>query len=205
MAVAARGAMVDPEKPAVTVNQEGLLVSQAREGDLKAFSALVELYEERAIHVANSFVGNFEDARDVTQEAFVKAYEHLHSFKENSRFFTWFYRILVNHSKDFLKKKRTRREDADPALLENVETAGQGPGQELANRELESEIHSALDTLPFQQRSAFTLRYLEGLSLEEIAGAMGLSTGGVKAHLWQAAQKMRKTLASYAPNRGCPS
>src|SRR3989338_8475655 len=102
-----RPALVDDAVEEIVKN-ENELIQQARSGDIKSFSALVEIYQERAVHIAYSFLGNFEDARDIAQEAFVKAYESLQSFKAESKFYTWFYRILVNACKDFLRKKRTR-------------------------------------------------------------------------------------------------
>src|SRR3989338_2829098 len=189
-----------------TIKEEALVL-QARSGDLKSFSALVQNYQERAIRIAHSFVGNFEDARDMAQEAFVKAYENLDSFKEDSRFYTWFYRILVNTCKDFLRKKKVRRhlsfwlnrdgdgEDTDPVM--NVETHAKNAVQELVDKELGAAIYKALDRLPLQQRTAFSLRYLEGLSLEEVSESMEISVGAVKATLWQAGQKMQKFLAEF--------
>ena len=174
---------------------EETLVQQVREGDLRSFSALVELYQERAIHVAYSFLGNFEDARDVAQEAFVKAYQNFSRFDERSRFYTWFYRILVNGCKDFLRRKKGRPTASGPDPVENIPASGRSARQELMDQELGMEIQKALDELPFQQRSVFTLRYLEGLKLEEIAESLNLSVGAVKAHLWQAGQKMRKRLS----------
>ena len=187
--------------------KEEALVLQARGGDLKSFSALVESYQERAVHIAYSFVGNFEDARDIAQEAFVKAYESLDNFKEQSRFYTWFYRILVNACKDFLRKKKVRRhlsfwlnhdgtsEGMD--LTMSVETQAKNAEEEAVNKELGDAIYKALDKLPFQQRSAFSLRYLEGLSIEEISESMGITAGAVKATLWQAGQKMKVFLAEF--------
>lgn len=195
-----------------TTGKEEELVLQARGGDLKSFSALVQSYQERAIRIAHSFVGNFEDARDMAQEAFVKAYENLDSFKEESRFYTWFYRILVNTCKDFLRKKKIRRylsfwlnrdgdgKDLDPVM--NVETHAKNAAQELVNEELGAAITKALDRLPFQQRTAFSLRYLEELSLEEVSESMGVSVGAVKATLWQAGQKMQKFLAEFSYSGG---
>jgi len=183
----------DEEIPLI---EEEILIAEARRGDLAAFSALVEKYQERALHVACSFLGNWEDARDVAQEAFVKAYENLASFKEESRFYTWFYRVLVNHCKDFLRRKKGRREESDPDPLDRATSSAPNPREQVIHQELAAEIYIALDGLPFQQRNAFTLRYLEGMSLEEIAGTLNLSLGAVKAHLWQAAQKMRKRLAN---------
>ena len=185
------------------VKNENELIQQARSGDIKSFSALVEIYQERAVHIAYSFLGNFEDARDIAQEAFVKVYESLQSFKAESKFYTWFYRILVNACKDFLRKKKVRQhlsfwfkrdgnEEGDPLM--NVAGNAKNASEELMDRELGDEIYRALEKLPLQQRSAFSLRYLDGLSIEEIAESMSLSTGAVKANLWQAGQKMRKFL-----------
>lgn len=179
---------------------EETLIFQARKGDVRSFSALVEIYQDRTLRTASYFLGNWEDARDVAQEAFVKAYENLSSFKENSRFYTWFYRLLVNQCKDFLRRKKVRREDPYPP--EDAIAAQRNPREAAMDQELKIEIYQALETLPFQQKGAFTLRYLEGMSLEEIAGSMGLTVGAVKAHLWQAGQKMRRSLSCYSPDGG---
>lgn len=193
----------------VTALNEPAILEQARRGDLSSFSALVQAYQERAIHTAYAIVGNFEDARDIAQESFVKAYGEIRGFKEQSRFYTWFYRILVNTSKDFLRKKKVRRalsswfgghdaeEGADPA--ENAQAATKSALEELENRELGVQIFEAMERLPFRQRSIFGLRYLEGLSLEEIAASLGISTGAVKANLWQATEKMKKSLKGENP------
>ena len=182
------------------------LVEAARRGDVKAFSALVGLYQERAVRTAYSVIGNWEDARDIAQEAFVKAYENLTTFKAESRFFTWLYRILINLCKDFLRKKKVRgfvllclgrqEEDGQDPVSTVTSTAKDAAGQ-MINTELGSKIHDALDKLPFQQRTAFTLRYLEGLSINEVSQSMALSEGAVKAHIWQAIQKMQKSLGGY--------
>ena len=186
-----------------TINKETDLIQQAQGGDLRSFSALVEIYQARAVHIAYSFLGNYEDARDIAQEVFMKTYESLKNFKAESKFYTWFYRILVNACKDFLRKKKVRQllsfwfhrngDSGDDPLM-NIAGNTKSPSQNLADKELGNEIYKALEKLPLQQRSAFSLRYLEGMSLEEIAESMGLSVGAVKANLWQAAQKMRKAL-----------
>ena len=179
------------------------LITKACGGDLSSFSALVEMHQERVIRAAYSFVGNFEDARDLAQEAFVKAYENLNDFRQESRFYTWLYRIVANLSKDFLRKKKVRQnisfwfgrgedEETDPVM--NIEAKAKNADEELVNKELGGEIRGALDKLPLQQRAAFTLRYLEGLDIGEIAESMGITEGAVKATLWQACQKMRKNL-----------
>jgi RNA polymerase sigma-70 factor (ECF subfamily) len=188
---------------------EASLIEEARGGNADSFSALVELYQERAIHTANSFLGNLEDARDITQEAFVKAYENLSGFGGQSRFYTWFYRILVNTCKDFLRRKKFRQtfsfwlgpeeegEGLDP--LANVADDSANASQELENRELGALITGALEKLPARQKTVFILRYLEGMSLNEIAETLGISEGAAKANLWQAGHKMKALLGGISP------
>ena len=183
---------------------EALLVESARRGDLKAFSALVEACQERAVRAAYSWVGNYEDARDLAQEAFVKAYENLARFKGESRFYTWFYRILSNGCTDHLRKKKVRRaisfwsaDESHEDAEEKIPDASHNAKEELLNRELGEEIYRAMEGLPARQKSVFMLRYLDGMSLEEIASSLRLSTGAVKAHLWQAARKMKDFLNVY--------
>ncbi len=190
------------------VNSEGALLAQARSGDLNAFSGLVRLYESRAVRVAYSFLGNFEDARDIAQEAFVRAFENLKKFKAESKFSTWLYRIVVNLCKDALRKKKIRKfiplpseektETEDP--VEKIPARSPGPLGGVLNQELGCAIQEGIDKLPVQQKSVFTLRYLEGLSLGEISGLLDLSVGAVKAHLWQATSKMKKNLTDFSPS-----
>ena len=192
--------------------REKILLNKARQGDAQSFTALVRLHEEKMIHVAYSFLGNMEDARDIAQEAFVKAYRYLSNFKGESKFSTWLYRILVNLCKDFLRKKKVRRhlmffmphrdeEDEAKDPMEYVAAKSPNAFEGMMNKELDHAIHEACDKLPFQQRSVFTLRYLEGMSLEEIAESLDLSVGAVKAHLWQAGQKMKKSLQGFLSNQ----
>ncbi len=180
------------------------LVQRAREGDLKAFSQLVERYQERVIHIANSFVGNLEDARDASQEVFVKVYEHLGRFEEQSQFYTWLYRIVVNTCKDFMRKKKFRdhfslwfgNEEGELVLALDLPDKTKNAGEEMDNREIGAQLGKSIEKLPFQQKSVFVLRYMEGLKLEEISETLGLSVGAVKAHLWQATAKM-KSMCQY--------
>lgn len=190
-----------------TANDERELVRRARLKDVRAFSALVVLYQERAIHSAYSFIGNYEDARDVAQEAFVKAYENLDRFNEESRFFTWLYRILANTAKDHLRKKKVRghltlrlgpAEEGEPDPMESLARTDTTAREKLGADEIGGGIRRAMDELPERQRLAFSLRYLDGLTLEETAQSMAISVGAAKANLWQALQKMKKILAVYA-------
>jgi len=185
--------------------EEGALIRAAQAGQMQAFTALVERHQERAIHLAYSFLGQWEDAREAAQDAFVKAYQNLAKFKGKSQFRTWLYRIVVNQCKDFLRKKKVRRhlavvlreDEEEKESPENKIVSRSATDQNLLDQELENEIHRAMEDLPFRQKSVFALRYLEGLAYEEIAETLALTAGAVKAHLWQAGQKMKKRLESY--------
>lgn len=189
------------------------LIEKARSGDVRAFSDLVKIHQERSIRTAFSFLGNWEDARDVAQESFVKAYQNLPHFKGGSKFSTWLYRILMNSCKDFLRKRKTRRQSQFVTGIQNEDGNSTSPFDSVASsersalnlvmdQEITGAVYQALETLPFRQRSAFTLRYLENMSLHEIAESMALSEGAVKAHLWQAGRKMKESLAGILEMKG---
>ena len=198
--------------PAETGVNPGILLARAQSGDAQAFSSLVGLYEEKAIHTACALLGNMEDARDAAQEAFVKAYQGLKSFKGSSQFSTWLTRIVINQCKDMMRKKKnmkfftffSREEDEKDEMDPMDRLASPQPDSRKAamDREIEEQVRKSLEKLPVQQKTIFALRYLEGMSLEEIAEAMSLTTGAIKAHLWQAGQKMKKHLAHLAPQGG---
>lgn len=184
---------------------EQKLIEEARRGDVDSFSALVELHQERAIRAAWSVVGNLEDARDLAQDAFVKAYENLGRFDGRSAFYTWLYKILLNGCRDFLRRQKVRRtfsfwtgkgEDGEDVEFDPPSTAP-GSREEADSRALGAATSEALGRLPDRQREVFVLRYLDGMDLKQIAEATGTSVGAVKANLWHAAQKMREALKPF--------
>lgn len=199
--------------PVETLQDETVLADRAREGDVQAFGALVVLYQERSIRLAFSLLGNWEDARDAAQEGFVKAYQSLRSFRGESLFSTWFYRILVNHCRDYQRKRKVRQhlscerpafDEQEPGLSEpegRIADSGPGPLQASLNRELEERIRRDLAGLPERQRTVFALRYFEGMTLNEIACTLAISEGAVKANLWQAGEKMKSRLNDYLETR----
>ncbi len=178
------------------------LIEAARNGKVAAYTQLVERYQEAMIRLAFTFLSNWEDAREAAQDAFVKAYGALGNFRSESRFSTWLYRILANHCKDQLRKRKIRqhlifwqpKEAGEPEPQAVIHRHAQ---HDLLNDELGEGIQDAMQELPVQQRSVFAMRYFEDMSLEQIAEALQLSTGAVKAHLWQAGQKMKKRLSLY--------
>lgn len=195
-----------------TVPQEVDLARRAREGDVQAFGALVALYQERSIRLAYSLLGNWEDSRDAAQEAFVKAYQALKTFKAESLFSTWFYRILVNHCRDFQRRKKVRShlsqdvnafaDEDEPSLENRIPSVSPGPLSRALDRELEARIREDLKTLPERQRTVFSLRYFDGMTLHEIAETLMITEGAVKANLWQAGEKMKSRLSEYLEVKG---
>lgn len=179
------------------------LVLEARQGSERAFSELVGRYKEKAIQMAAVTVGNYEEAKDISQEAFVKAYRALDRFELRSSFSTWFYRILMNTAKDCLRKKRWknfltfRKTEEMENFFEAVADPRPAPSSNLLNAELGQKITQALNRLPLRQKWIFTLRFIEGLTLAQISEAAGVSEGTVKATLHFAAQKFKKEMRAY--------
>ena len=177
-------------------------------GDKDRYAELVTRYQLATWKLAYGFVGNFEDAKELSQNGFVKAYHHLRQFRGRSKFSTWLYRIVVNECKDFFKRKARRPRlvslvpnpgadsDDDQPLFEVADPAGD-PSDSLATRELAAHLSEAIHVLPMKQRTAFVLHHLNGLSLEEASQVMGCRVGTVKAHLFRACEQLRIRLAPY--------
>lgn len=180
-----------------------ILIGEFKEGKSEAFTELIERYKFKAVRLAFVTVGNYEDAKDVSQEAFVKAHRALLTFEMKSKFSTWFYRILMNTAKDFLRKKKWKKfltwktsEDMEN-YFQSIEGRQAGPGQNLVNSELGIKMTEAIKKLPFKQGWVFTLRYLKGFSIHEISEITEISEGTVKATLHFAVLKFRKEIFPY--------
>lgn len=189
---------------------ESDIISQICAGDTGAFCELVEKYKHKALKIAYSFCANYEDAKDLSQEAFIKAFRKIKDFKSNSRFYTWFYRILVNTCKDYLRsKKRSKimsfstrlrfrdgvKEEED--IFESVASCAAGPKETLLNKELKEQLTGAISSLPEKQRIVFTLKNIHGLSVVEIAEITKCARGTIKAHLFKATANLRTRLEDY--------
>ncbi len=182
------------------------IIEAVLRGDVERYAELVNRYQQAAWKVAYSFVGNFEDAKDISQNGFVKAYQHLGQFRGRSQFSTWFYRIIVNECKDFFKRKSRQPKSVapvassdsenDPVVFE-VEDPRGDPRDVSANHELAKRLAHAIEGLGMKQRTAFVLHHLDGMSLEEVARVMGCRVGTVKAHISRAAEHLRRTLGPY--------
>jgi RNA polymerase sigma-70 factor, ECF subfamily len=175
--------------------QELLLVSRAASGDQRAFNALVECYQRRLYNYCYRMVGNADDACDVTQEAFVRAYRNIASFRVGEPFLPWLYRIAHNLSIDHLRR-RPNNLSLDVEVEEGREPGGGGNNPEDAAQENETKrlINAAIADLPPKYRSVMMLRHGQGMPLEEIAEALGLPLNTVKVHLHRAREQMRKRL-----------
>ena len=184
------------------------LVLECRKGSEAAFTELVRRYKEKAVRLACMTVGNYEDARDISQEAFVKVYRSLGRFEMQSQFFTWFYRILMNTAKDFMRRKQWRQflswedREAMENFFEKVPDRGASPRKGILDAELGHRMTHAVQKLPFKQQWIFTLRFVEGFSIREIAQTTGLAEGTVKAALHFAVQKFRKEILPYVQKGG---
>ena len=183
-------------------------------GEVDRYAELVDKYQGMAIRLAFSLVGNYEDAKDVSQEAFVSAYRSLGRFRGGATFSTWFYRIVVNKCKDAYKR-RVRQPVAaagvgqsDPNIDEgmllfvDVEDPAAGPSDQLANRELSQRLSDAIGQLPDQQRVAFLLHHVHGLPLEEAAAVMRCRIGTVKSHVFRATERLQTQLRPWLAKEG---
>ncbi|HWR51314.1 MAG TPA: sigma-70 family RNA polymerase sigma factor [Bryobacteraceae bacterium] len=189
---------------------ETALVAQARKGGVEAFTALVNRYEGNIFRLARHITQNPEDAEDVLQETFLKAYEHLEDFQGNSKFYTWLVRIAVNQS---LMKLRKRKSDASVSLDDPYDTGEETVTREIAvwdpnpeltysREEIRGILEKAIDGLPPTFRAVFALRDIEGLSTEETAIALNLSIPAVKSRLLRARLRLREKLTRVFRRKG---
>ena len=184
---------------------DATLVAQARDGDAPAFSELVKRYEGKVFRLAHHVTQNREDAEDVLQETFLKAYEHLDQFRGDSKFYTWIVRIAVNQA---LMKLRRRKSDKAVSLDETIDTGEDNLVREIAawdenaeqrysREEIGGILDSAVQSLEPLYRSVFVLRDIEDLSTEETAEALELSVPAVKSRLLRARLQLREKLTRY--------
>jgi RNA polymerase sigma-70 factor, ECF subfamily len=189
--------------PAGTPTDEEL-VQLARGGDNKAFEALAERYQRKAYYIAFGFARDREEAKDLSQDAFLKAFMNLKHFDGRSGFYTWFYRILVNLCLDH-KRRRSRRvnEEFNESVENQLEpshpiAAGATPDTQVMASQLSRKAGIALESLPAKQRTAFILKNHQGLSIKEIAEVMETAEGTVKVHLHRAVKALRENLSEFA-------
>jgi RNA polymerase sigma-70 factor (ECF subfamily) len=181
------------------------LVNLAKAGDVLAFETLVKQYDRQVFRIAQHITQNREDAEDVVQDAFLKAYEKLNQFQGNSKFYTWLVRIAVNESLMRLRKRRTGKmvsidEDItteEGSMPRELADWGPSPEQQYGQSELAEILKKTVNGLPPGFRVVFVLRDVEGLSTEETAETLGLSIPAVKSRLLRARLQLRERLNRY--------
>jgi RNA polymerase sigma-70 factor (ECF subfamily) len=189
---------------AVAKVDESAVIRAVQRGDQDAFEQLVRAYDQSVLRLAMNLLRSPEDARDVYQEAFLRVYRNIHTFRFDCSFHTWLYRIVTNICLDHLRKRKVRREEssvvetADGPVdrMDNFEQAGThaNPERRFWNRELGSRIDSALGDLTPRERTVFELRHYQGLRLRTIGEMLGTSEEAAKNCLFRATQKMRVVL-----------
>jgi RNA polymerase sigma-70 factor (ECF subfamily) len=177
------------------------LVERVQAGDKAAFDLLVRKYQHRVLKLVGRFVSDAAEAEDVAQEAFLKAYRALASFRGDSAFYTWLYRIAINTAKNALVSNRRRPVDFDLDLQDPEQydrharlKEGDTPEGVLLTEEIRSVVEKAMEQLPEDLRTAIVLRELEGLSYEEIAEAMDCPVGTVRSRIFRAREAIDKKL-----------
>ena len=181
----------------MTREQEAAIVRKVLGGDANAFETLVLEYEKNVYNIALRMTGNSEDAADMTQEAFIKAYNSLQSFRGDSKVSVWLYRIVSNVCLDFLRSKNRRPtvslsvedDDGEDAQLD-VADESQSPELLLDRKLTRDSVRRGLDSLPPDYRQILLLREIQGLSYDEIAQALSLEVGTVKSRIFRARKRL---------------
>lgn len=199
-----RPAAAAPPVSAARAEEENI-IRRARQGDLSAYDELIRRYQERIYATVYHMTSNHEDANDLTQEAFIKGYHALKSFKGGSSFYTWVYRIAVNKTINFLKQRKNRfamslndldfNAEKDPDLVALI--SDKTPRRDAALSELQKKLNEAMQKLSEQHRLVVTLHDVQGLAHEEIAEIMECNVGTVRSRLFYARQQLQGYLADY--------
>ena len=183
---------------------EDCAVDRARSGDREAFRTLVESHSRGVFRLAFRMTGNEQDAEDVVQETFLRAYRQLDKFQAKASFSTWLFRIAANYSLDLIRRRKRRQElspaagsDGDTGLLQAVPSNRPTPDRLALSGQFKEQLNSAMEELSPQERTAFVLRHFEGLSIEDIGASLGTSANATKHSIFRAVQKLRHSLAPF--------
>lgn len=198
------GAVKSQDRSPLVNPRDEELVASAQKGERRAFEELVERHKQKAYHIAFGFARDREDAKDLSQDAFLKAFANLKKFDGRSSFYTWFYRILVNLCLDYKRRqKRAPADEFDETVEHQMDPShepktARTPDQHVLAGQISRKVGSALEALPAKQRTVFILRNHQGLSIKEIAETMETAEGTVKVHLHRAVTALRQSLAEFA-------
>lgn len=195
----------EPRKPSSAQPDEPALIAKTIKGDLGAYDELVRRHQERIYATLYNMTSNHDDANDLTQETFIKAFQALKSFKGGSSFYTWIYRIGVNKTINFLKQRKNRQAmslndldfnaEHDPDLVALI--SDKTPRRDAGLSELQEKLNAAMQKLSEDHRMVVTLHDVQGLSHEEIAQVMNCNIGTVRSRLFYARQQLQALLSDY--------
>lgn len=190
------------------VDPDAAMVAAVLEGDPEAYRVLVERYERRIYHVIYGMVRSPEDAKDLAQDAFVKAFQNLHRFRLEAKFYTWLCRIAMNVAIDHLRKMKHRnhaefddaRGGSEGAQVVRLHSAKDDPSENVARARMYKTIMDAVETLPDDQKQVLILREIEDMPYKEIAEVLDIPDGTVMSRLYYARRRLQEQLAEYRPN-----
>ena len=190
-----------------TTFDEAATLAAARDGDRSAFSALVKAYQRRAYAAAYTYMQNRDEAMDVAQDAFVKAYRAMDRFDPAMPFYPWLYRIVRNTALNAIKKKKRRGESSLESMMEkgyDARDEGRGPDGDAELRDLKRALAGAMEALSPEQREIIRLRHMLELSYAEIADCLGVPQGTVMSRLHGARKKLKETMSAASNKQRVP-
>ena len=185
---------------------ENELINKTKEGDVSSFKVLIELYQDMVLNTAFGFLKNKDDSEDITQDVFIKVYKTISKFKGDSKFSTWLYRITINESLNFLKSKKRRNlffifsSENEDQVYDIPDTGSNSPSEVSENTERRKILYKAIDSLAENQKIAYTLSKIDGMSYSEIAEIMGTTISSVESLLNRAKKKLKLKLEKFYKN-----
>jgi RNA polymerase sigma-70 factor (ECF subfamily) len=199
-----------PPLPSTDASEELPIVERARTGDAAAFTDLVNRYERKIYRLAKNITQNDDDAEDVLQETFLKAYSHLNNFEGHSKFYTWLVRIAVNEALMKLRKRKTDKtvpldepqDTGEDTVVREIAVWDDNPEKRFGREEIRGILDNAIQSLKPAFRTVFVLRDIEELSTEETAETLGISVPAVKSRLLRARLQLREKLTRFFRRKG---
>jgi RNA polymerase sigma-70 factor, ECF subfamily len=175
-----------------------ILIERFKKGEIGAFDEIVNKYQKQVYNIAYGFIGNCEDAYDISQEVFIKVFRSLRQLKNSASFFLWLKRITINTCTDFVRRQANEQNLEEFSYIqERYANDNRTSDSIMETGELKNVINRAVERLPMKQRKVFMLRHYDELPLKDIAEVLGCSLGTVKAHLFRATQRLRTLLLPY--------
>lgn len=167
------------------------LIEVFRQGNVEGFNELVRRYQQKVYWIARRIVGSHDDADDVVQDVFIRVYNALKTFRSESGFYTWLYRITINVALNFLRTRKGKSFFRFEELVEQPRSEEEQPDEQMEKSEYQKALEHAIERLPAKQKLVFTMRYFDDMSYDEIAGILHKSVGGLKANYFHALKKVQ--------------